>query len=187
MTDVGAFERKSWEERNGQPICDSDRNITAGICLVYCTADSIDDVLIGLEAGITTNELKTLLRVSRTDVGEDGDKLHAVVSFASNKSAVVVVDSSVVVCHEIVRDRGDVIPDVVDLLDPLVQGGLGVVFRRPESFTVKRVGASTEVLFLSLVDNWDTILENGEGNSILGENHVRLGRWEARFIVVLHE
>jgi hypothetical protein len=79
-----------------------------------------------------------------------------------------VVNGSVVVCDKVVRDRGNEVPNVIDLLDPLVQSSLGVVSRWPKGFTVGWFSTTAEVLLLSLVNDRNTILENSKSDSVLG-------------------
>jgi len=43
------------------------------------------------------------------------------------------------------------------------------------------------MLLLTLVNDWYTILQDSESNSILGKNNVRLEARKAYDIVVLHE
>jgi len=155
--------------------------------LVHSAADHINHVLIGFEASITTIKLESLSRGTRSDIGIDSDELSTIVALASDHQLWRVVDGSVVVCDKTVRDTGNEVSDTVDLLDPLVERRLGIVSGEPDCFAIQRSLTTIEMLLLTLVDDWNTVLKDSKSNSILCKNNVRLEARKAYNVVVFHE
>lgn len=61
------------------------------------------------------------------------------------------------------------LPDLVESSDPGVERGSGTVSRRPQCFPIKWYHATRIVLFLSVVDNWRSIRQDGESDRVLGQ------------------
>jgi len=78
-------------------------------------------------------------------------------------------------------------PDLIQLGDPAIHVRKSRVAREPECFAVAWGRASGKALLLSLVYDWNTVLQHHEGNRILCQGQVAGERGKAFDVVVFQE